>query len=33
MTYLEIAGALLVWAVVVVLILSLFWINDEVDEE
>lgn len=33
MTYLEIAGALLVWAVVVVLILSLFWINDEVEEE
>lgn len=33
MTYLEIAGALLVWAVVVVLILSLFWINEKVDEE
>lgn len=33
MTYLEIAGALLVWAVVVVLILSLFWINDETEEE
>lgn len=33
MTYLEIAGALLVWAVVVVLILSLFWINDDVEEE
>lgn len=33
MTYLEIAGLVSAWLVVVVLIVSLFWINDETEEE
>lgn len=33
MSYLDIAAAFAVWLFVVVLIVSLFWINDEVDEE
>lgn len=33
MTYLEIAGWLTAWLVIVALIVSLFWINEKVDEE